>query len=211
VSVVASRLRALLPAIVASTFVAFPAPMSAQQVDGALGHILSGAALGAYSGGTLGLVGSLFPCNRTADGRQCVVSAASTGAALGIAMGGTIGSQDRNALRRRVDRAGIGAGAGAAVGLVLRQAVDRYGWWDVATTSLIGGALGAAPEGALIGAGAGAVAGSVAWALVPDAGVQELVLFTLVGVALGGMVDWALGAADKPSTVFSPSLSISFR
>jgi hypothetical protein len=25
------------------------------------------------------------------------------------------------------------------------------------------------------------------------------------------MVDWALGAADKPSTVFSPSLSIAFR
>ncbi len=185
-------------------------PLSGQSIDGSTLDTALGGALGAYSGATLGLIGGLFPCNRTADGRRCVVSSASVGAALGIAMGGITGSQNRSLMIERAEYAAYGAGAGVLVGLVLRKAVHQYGWLDVLTASVVGGAVGAASEGVLMGTGAGAVVGGLAWGIVPGGGVQDFVLFTLAGAAVGGMLDWAYAASKKPGPQFPVRLSIVF-
>ena len=85
------------------------------------------------------------------------------------------------------------------VGVGLRRAVRQYGWTDVGTAALVGGAIGAAPVGSGIGAGAGAVTGALAWWLIPDATIADMAMISLLGLAVGGMVDWADGAASAKS------------
>ena len=182
-----------------------------QTFTNSTGQTAAGAVLGAYSGATLGLVGSMFPCARTLDGQRCVVSATSVGAALGVAMGGLIGSQDREELERRLRNTGWGAAAGAVTGLAVSTLVDRFGIYDAASLAWVGGAIGASPEGSAIGAGIGITAGLLTWTALPDAGPQDLVLFTLAGMALGGMIGWADAAASKPTPSVSASFSLATR
>jgi hypothetical protein len=94
------------------------------------------------------------------------------------------------------------------VGLGLSAAVDRYGWLDAAALAWVGGAVAAAPEGALVGSGIGIATGLVAWVVLPGAGPQDVALFGLAGMAIGAFYDWAQGAADRLPTRFGPSLSI---
>lgn len=193
-------------ALVSSTMLSDGA--AAQTFTNSTGQTAAGALLGAYSGATLGLVGSMFPCGRTHEGQRCVVSAASVGAALGVAMGGLIGSQDREGLDERLRSAGWGVAAGSVAGLAVAAVVDRFGIYDAATIAWVGGAVGASPRGAAIGTGIGATAGLLTWLALPDSGPQDLVLFTLAGTALGGMLDWADGAASKPTRTVSASFSV---
>lgn len=202
-----SRTSAALLAAVAVSVVA-PAHTTAQLLDSGTGRAAAGVALGAYSGATLGLLGSMFPCARTHDGQRCVVSATSAGAAFGVAMGGLIGSQNEAALRDRYELAGWGLLGGGLVGLGLSAAVDRYGWLDAAALAWVGGAVVAAPEGALVGSGIGVATGLVAWVVLPRAGPQDVVLFGLAGLAVGAFHDWAQGAAEREPPRFAPSLSI---
>lgn len=178
-----------------------------QTYEGNSWTTVEGAALGLYSGGVLGLVGTMMPCNRTIQGERCTASGVGAGAAMGMVMGGLIGAQNTNALDLRLESAGIGVLAGAGVGVGLRRAVRQYGWGDVGAAALVGGAFGAAPRGSLIGLGAGTVTGAVAWWLVPDSGIADFVMLSLVGAAVGGIVDWIRGAAsakrDRPPPSFT--------
>lgn len=204
-----TRLPGLLAAyaLAACAFVALPDGLQAQTFEGDTWTTVEGAALGLYSGGMIGLVGTMMLCNRTIQGERCVASGVGTGAAMGMVMGGLIGAQNTVALDARLEDAGIGALAGAVVGIGLRQAVRQYGWPDVGAAALVGGAFGAAPRGSLIGLGAGTVTGAVAWWLVPDSGIADFVMLSLMGAAVGGMVDWAEGAAsakrDRPPPDFT--------
>jgi hypothetical protein len=184
-----------------------PDELCGQAYEGDSWTTVGGAALGLYSGGMLGLVGTMMPCNRTIQGGRCTASGVGTGAAMGLVMGGLIGAQNTDALRVRAENAGIGALVGAAVGVGLRRAVRQYGWADVGAAAVVGGAFGAAPRGSLIGFGAGTVAGAAAWWLLPDSGIADFVMLSLAGAAVGGMVEWAQGAAsakrDRPPPSFS--------
>lgn len=177
-------------------------PASAQTYEGDLLAQLGGGALGFYSGGMLGLVGTMMPCNRILHGDRCVASGVGTGAAMGLVMGGLIGGQNTLALEQRFESAGVGALVGAAVGVGLRSAVRQYGWADVGAAAMLGGAFGAAPTGSLIGTGAGAVTGALVWWLLPRSTVADMIMMTMVGAAVGGLVDWGEGAAtakrDRP-------------
>lgn len=181
-----------------------PSASSAQTYEGDTWTTVGGATLGLVSGSAMGVLGTMMPCNRTLMGDRCVASGVGTGAAMGMVMGGLIGAQNTNALDIRAENAGIGLVVGAVVGVGLRRAVRQYGWTDVGTAALLGGAIGAAPVGSGIGAGAGAVTGALAWWLIPDATIADMAMISLLGLAVGGMVDWADGAAsaksDRPPT-----------
>lgn len=183
-----------------------PQRAAAQKYEGGTWTTLGGASLGLVSGSVMGVLGTMMPCNRTLTGDRCVASGVGTGAAMGMVMGGLIGAQNTNALDIRVENAGIGVLAGAVVGVGLRSAVRQYGWTDVGTAALVGGAIGAAPVGSAIGVGAGAATGALAWWLIPDANAADMVMLSLLGLAVGGMVDWAEGAAsaksDRPPPTF---------
>lgn len=176
---------------------ATPGPAFGQRSDGTTASKIGGAALGLYSGGMFGVVGSLLPCDRTLLGRGCAGFSGAVGGALGLISGGLIGTEDRDAIRDRARGAGYGALMGYAVGLVLQRAVRQYGWNDALLVGGYGAAIGASPFGTLIGTGVGAVVGGVAWAASPRGGVQDLIMFTLVGSAVGGLYDWTAGAVDS--------------
>lgn len=188
-------------------------PASSQTYEGDLLRQIGGGALGLYSGGMLGLVGTMMPCNRVLNGGACVASGVGTGAAMGMVMGALIGGENTLALDGRFENAGVGALAGVAVGVGLRSAVRQYGWADVGAAAMLGGAFGAAPTGSLIGTGAGAVTGALVWWLVPGSTVADMVMMTMVGTAVGGLLDWGRGAAtakrDRPDPF--PLLSIRVR
>lgn len=190
----------------------FPSDGRGQSFRGSTASTLGGVALGTYSGSVLGMMGSIFPCNRTLYGPKCAATGASVGGALGVAMGGLIGAQNQEEIVTRLEGAGVGALVGAGVGLIFRQAVRQYEWEDAATVAVIGGAFGAAPTGSGIGAGAGAVVGSIVWLTFPKAGLPDFLMFTLAGAAVGGLVDWADGASrakrDGSGSRFSPTFSI---
>lgn len=156
----------------------------------------SGAALGLYSAGMFGLMGSLLPCDRTLLGPGCVGVSAVAGGALGFVSGGLVGAEDEDKVRDRARGALYGTLIGAAAGTILQRAVRQYGAEDALLVAVYGGAVGAAPRGTLIGTGVGAVVGGVAWAASPRGGLQDLILFTAVGSTVGGLCDWAAGAVD---------------
>lgn len=176
---------------------------------GSGGAARGGMALGAYSGATLGLLGTMMPCNRTIAGSVCVASGASSGAALGLAMGGIIGGESAGDIDERYRNAGWGTAVGAVLGLVAWKGVRQYGWADALAVAAVGGAIGAAPRGALIGAGAGVLTGAVAWIGFDKAGLADFILFTLGGLAVGSMYDWVHGAAVAGSTEPLPGPSFS--
>lgn len=209
---VVSRPAAVVGLLLLGTVLA-PLPTHAQTYEGDFQSQIGGGALGFYSGGVLGLVGTMMPCNRVLNGGPCVASGAGTGAAMGMVMGALIGGENTLAIEDRFQNAGVGALVGVAVGVGLRSAVRQYGWADVGAAAMLGGAFGAAPTGSLIGTGAGAATGALVWWLVPRSTVADMVMMTMLGAAVGGLLDWGEGAAtakrDRPDPF--PVLSIRIR
>lgn len=173
-----------------------PGGAAAQGGGGDAGSTVAGVALGLYSGGVLGLTGSLMPCNRTLLGPRCAGVGSLVGGAIGAVAGGVMGDARAEAVRDRARGALYGTLVGGAVGIVLQQAVRQYAWTDALLVSAYGAAIGTAPRGVLIGAGVGALGGGLVWAVHRRDGISNLLLLTVVGSTLGGLADWAQGAAD---------------
>jgi hypothetical protein len=170
--------------------------LTAQDHRGSGAATVGGAALGLYSAGAFGLVGSLLPCDRTVLGPGCSRVSAAAGGALGLVSGAVIGWEDTDQIRDRGRGALYGLVIGGVVGSILEKSVRQYAWNDAVLVAAYGAAVGAAPAGTLLGTGVGAVVGGLAWAFSPRGGIQDLFMFTLVGSALGGLYDWVNGAID---------------
>lgn len=175
-------------------------PARAQTSEGSDWARVGGAALGAYSGSVLGVLGGLVPCNQTYAGHRCVRVTAIGGGAVGLAGGFYLGDADADRLADAAVAAGIGLGAGALVGLVAMAPAQGFGWSDVAALGLVGGAVGASGPGSAIGFGAGALTGFVLWKAVPSFEFADAVGLSLVGLAAGGLAGWVVRAADAQST-----------
>ncbi|MGI9627918.1 MAG: hypothetical protein ACR2QM_13865 [Longimicrobiales bacterium] len=175
----------------------------AQSSDGDTGPAVVGAAIGAFSGGALSLLGSLEPCNRSLQGRRCVLLSMTTGGMVGLVSGGVMGSRNSADVEDRLRGLGIGGMVGSVAGLGLQRVVRPYDWADVGATTALGAAMGAAPIGSAIGFGAGAVTGLLLWQAWPAFQLSDAVAVALVGLASGALVDWvsgAAGAGDMPMT-----------
>lgn len=157
---------------------------------------VAGGALGLASGATLGLTGSLVPCTQTYAGATCVRWATAVGGAIGLASGMAIGAADSDRIERAGTTAGIGAAVGVAAGLAASRFAQRFGWADVATIGLLGGAVGAMPRGAGIGVLVGGAAGVVLWQFIPGVHLPDAVGFAVAGLALGSLTQWVWSAAD---------------
>ena len=126
--------------------------------------------MGAASGSILALSGGLGGCNRTLYPSRCSRIITVTGTVVGLTAGAVIGWENRSGLDDRIENAAYGTILGAAGGVVLKFGLQHYGWPDVAATSAIGLAVGAAIEGASIGFAAGAATGFLLWGLHPSVG-----------------------------------------
>jgi hypothetical protein len=175
---------------------AVPSAGGCQEPSGSTGAAFAGAALGAYSGGMLGTVGSVVPCTQTYWGAKCVRWSAAIGGAIGLASGVVTGASDSAALERAAKTAGIGFGVGVLVGLAVKPIAQRVGWQDVAAVGLIGGAVGAAPKGAVIGLGVGTVVGLTLSHTVDSFNLPDVVGAAVAGTALGALADWVVSAIN---------------
>jgi hypothetical protein len=187
--------------------------LSAQDEVGTAAAAVGGAALGAFSGLGLGLVGSLVPCGNRVDGLTCARVAGLTGGAIGAASGAVIGARDSDLILDHVGNAAIGAVAGGITGLVLQGLVRHYGWFDTGTGIILGAAFGAAPRGAGIGFATGAVVGGALFLALPQVEMGDAVGISLLGLAAGGLAEWIHSAANSGSegkTTFDATL-LTFR
>ena len=185
------------------------------QPSGSGAAAVAGGALGLSSGATLAFVGSLVPCTQSRPGPTCVRWSAVGGGLLGLTGGAMLGASDSDRLQDVAVGAGIGFLAGAAAGLVLKSAAERFGWQDVATVGLFGGAIGAAPLGSAIGFLGGSALGLVAWSLLDSFETPDLIGAAAAGLAIGGIAEWlvrgidAQGSGEAEFSVVVP-LSVSF-
>jgi hypothetical protein len=166
------------------------------QTSGSATAAVAGGALGLASGATLGLTGSLVPCTQTYAGASCVRWSTAVGGVIGVASGVLIGAADSDRIERAATTAGIGAVAGIAAGFAASRFVQRFGWADVATIGLLGGAVGAMPRGAGIGVLVGGTAGVVLWQTIPGVHLPDAVGFAVAGLALGSLTQWVWSAAE---------------
>ncbi len=169
---------------------------SAGQTSGSAAAAVAGGALGVSSGATLAFVGSLVPCTQSRPGPACVRWSAIGGGALGLAGGAMLGASDSDRLGDAAVGAGIGFLAGAAGGLVLKSAAERFGWADVATVGLFGAAIGAAPLGSAAGLAGGSAIGLVTWLLWDSFETPDLIGAAAAGMALGGIAEWLVRGLD---------------
>ncbi len=65
----------------------------AQDNEGSTWAMIGGGALGLYSSGLAGTVGSLIPCNQTYGGAKCVRIAGGIAGAIGLASGVYLGDR----------------------------------------------------------------------------------------------------------------------
>jgi hypothetical protein len=124
---------------------------------------------------------------------------AAAGGAIGLASGVLIGTADSDRINRAAATAGIGAVVGVATGLAVSRFAQRFGWADVATVGLLGGAIGAMPRGAAVGIVAGGAAGVVLWQTIPGFHLPDVVGTAVAGIAVGSLVQWVWTAADAHS------------
>ncbi|HUF75925.1 MAG TPA: hypothetical protein VMM35_06585 [Longimicrobiales bacterium] len=185
--------RYLLAALV---WLLVPAPGVAQG-EGDVAAAWAGGALGGLSGLTLGLVGGAPPCSLSFQGARCARVLAAVGGVIGSAGGSVLAYHDADALRGRLVGAGLGAAAGAALGLGARAVVRQMELRDLATVAMVGAALGAVPVGAAVGLGAGLLAGSALRLTMDDHGLPQTLAMGVVGMALGGLMEWAYTAVDE--------------
>jgi hypothetical protein len=172
----------------------------AQETTGSAGAAIGGAALGAASGAMLGVTASLIPCSKTLSQLTCARASTLSAGLIGLGSGTLVGAWDSGRLGSAAKGAAIGLGAGAAVGLVLKEVVRQYGWLDVLSVGAIGMAFGAQPEGAALGLGAGLLVGSVLWLAIPSYELPDLAAAGLIGVAAGGLVAWVVDAVEANSS-----------
>lgn len=170
------------------------------QTSGSTATAVAGGALGLTSGATLAFIGSVVPCAQSRPGPECVRWSTIGGGGLGLTGGALLGASDSDALSEAAVGAGIGFLAGSALGLVLKTKAERFGWLDVATVGLFGGAIGAAPRGSAIGLVAGSAAGLAVWALVDSFETPDMIGAAAAGLALGGIAEWLIRGIDAGSS-----------
>lgn len=188
-----------------------PGAAVCQETSGSTGAAIAGAALGAYSGAMLGTMGSIVPCTQTYWGAKCVGWSAVFGGAIGLSSGAVIGANDSDEIKRAVETAGIGFGIGVVAGLVIKPIAQRVGWQDVAAVGLMGGAVGAAPKGAVIGLGVGTVVGFTLSRTVDGFNLPDAVGAAIAGAAVGALTDWvvsAINASGDPATQSGARITI---
>jgi len=181
----------------------------AQEVNGSDGAKVAGAALGLYSGATLGGMASLIPCNQTMAGVTCVRTVAALGAGIGLVSGLTLGGEDAEAVWNAYRRAGVGLVAGSVAVLALKPFVDRWSWGDVAAGAVIGSSIAAGGSGAWIGLVLGTGVGVGLWQLIPTMRMPDAIGVGLIGMAVGGFTSWivkAVNAGGDSSTADLPVL-----
>lgn len=203
--------RTVLVAVVVGVVV--PTSVASQSDPGTTASTLGGAALGGFSGATLGLLGSLEACNRTLLGGRCAAGATAVGGAFGLVAGGVLGDRSDEAVGRRLESTAFGAAIGLAVGVGMRSVVRQYQWADAAAFGVVGAAIGGAPRGIFTGAGAGLVVGALTGFVRRRPILPDAVMLMLVGGAVGGLVDWADGAVDarQHGPVLTSSFAIAVR
>lgn len=157
---------------------------------------VAGAALGAASGGIVGSLGSLVPCNDTDAGPHCVRWVAIGAALLGGVGGALLGGSEPPALGDAAMGGAVGLGVGTLVGAGLSPFIQRWAPEDVLAMGLIGGAIGTAPIGAGIGFGGGALVGVTLWWARPGFGATNAAALALGGLAAGVLTDWVVRAAS---------------
>jgi hypothetical protein len=118
-----------------------------------------------------------------------------------------LGASDSDRLGNAAAGAGIGFLVGAAGGLVLKSAAERFGWADVATVGLFGAAIGAAPLGSAIGFASGSAVGLIALGLFDSFELPDLIGAAAAGMAIGGIAEWLIEGIDASST---PSAQFQF-
>jgi len=177
------------------------------QPSGSAAAAVAGGALGLASGASLAFVGSLVPCTQTRPGPTCVRWSAIGGGALGLTGGALLGAADSEQLEDVAVGAGIGFLAGAAAGLVLKSAAERFGWLDVAAVGLFGGAVGAAPVGSAVGLLGGSALGLAAWSLWDSFETPDLIGAAAAGLAIGGIAEWLARGIDASGDAAPVSVS----
>jgi hypothetical protein len=180
-------------------------PLSAQEAE-----VYWGAALGGYSGTTLGLLGSAGICNKYVSTEACPRLGSILGGVVGAIGGGVLGDHDQDALRGRLRGAGYGGLIGAAAGYGLMLGIRQFGWADASTFLALGAGVGASPVGSGIGWGAGALVGTIAWRVIPKVKVGDIAAFSMLGLSVGGLIGWAL-EWDGSSPQEEPTLIIPFQ
>jgi len=166
---------------------------------GSTGSTIAGGALGLYAGATLAAVGSIIPCSQSHPGPTCVRWSAVGGGTVGLLGGAMLGADDSERLEDAAVGSGIGFLAGAAAGLVLKSASERFGWQDVAAVGLFGGAIGSAPLGSAVGLLGGSAVGLVLWKLVDDFNSPDMIGAAIAGLAVGGIAEWLVRGIDAGS------------
>ncbi len=177
-----------------------PRPATAQESGGSGWSTLVGGALGLYAGATLASFGSLVPCTQSYPGPKCVGWSAAAGGAIAATGGLLLGGADAERLGDVALGTGIGFVAGGAVGLILRSQAQRFGWADVGTVGLLGGAIGSAPLGSAVGFGAGGVVGIILWLTVDGFESPDALGAAAAGLALGGLTQWLVRGIDSQGT-----------
>ncbi len=157
----------------------------------------------------LALLGGLEVCNRTLRPSRCSRITTATGAVIGLTAGAVIGYEGDSELSDRAQNAVLGTAIGALAGVVLKEVVRQYDWPDVAATSVVGLAIGAAAEGAGLGFAAGAATGFLLWRLHPSVGPAGVVVWALAGLAVGGLADWVVDAGRAGSRTSAIPLAFS--
>ncbi|MCK5489780.1 MAG: hypothetical protein KAI98_07315 [Gemmatimonadetes bacterium] len=175
----------------------------AQEISGSSEAAVAGAALGIYTGATLGGLAALVPCNQTMAGISCVRTVAILGAGIGLVSGLTLGREDSDAVWEAYRRAGFGFVAGSVVVLALKPFVDKWSWADVAAGGVIGSSIGAGGSGTWIGLVVGTGVGVGLWQLVPSMEMPDAIGVGLIGMAVGSFTSWiirAINAGDSPAS-----------
>lgn len=190
-----------VPLVTAST-------LASQEVLTEESRAILGAALGSFSGGTLGLAAALEPCSRTESTLLCARIATATGTAVGLVAGAALGNDHGSAVTDRARSAGYGALAGVALGVGLQPFIQPYGWTDALALAAVGGAIGAVPQGSAWGAGVGGAVGLVLWRTWPAFDAPDAAALAFVGLAVGGLTEWIARATEDPERAMAMPLSV---
>lgn len=199
------RATVVMTALALGTGVGSP-PAGLAQESGGTDAALAGAALGLYSGATLGGIASLIPCNQTLAGVRCVRGFSVLGGGIGLASGIALGSEDQDAVWDAYRRAGFGLVAGSVAVLALKPFVDRWSWADVVGGAVIGSSIAAGGSGAWIGLVVGTGVGVGLWQVIPTFDLPEAISVGLAGMAIGGFTSWIVRAADAGGDVAAADL-----
>jgi hypothetical protein len=89
----------------------------------------------------------------------------------------------------------------------LRPFIQRFGWQDVTSMALAGGAIGTSAKGAGIGFAAGSLVGLALWQIFPGFDLPDVVATALAGMAIGGVGALVTEGVDR-QTSDMPSMHV---